>query len=60
MITLVDQMLAVHLQSATAKTPDAQARLQRQNAATNRQMERLVFEMNDKRRRRFGLRMGSV
>jgi hypothetical protein len=45
MATLVEQKLTLHQQPATAKTPDAQARLQRQIDATDRQIERLVYEL---------------
>jgi hypothetical protein len=45
MVSLVEQMLPLHQQSATAKTPDAQARLQRQIDATDRQIDRLVYEL---------------
>jgi hypothetical protein len=38
-------MLTLHHQSATAKTPDAQARLQRQIDADDRQIYRLVYEL---------------
>jgi hypothetical protein len=38
-------MLTLHQQSATAKTPDAQARLQRQIDAADRQIDRLVYEL---------------
>jgi hypothetical protein len=46
MVSLVEQMLPLHQQSATAKTPDAQARLQRQIAATDRQIDRLLYELH--------------
>jgi hypothetical protein len=42
MVSLVEQMLTLHQQSATARTPDAQARLQRQIDAADRQIDRLV------------------
>ncbi len=45
MVSLVEQMLTLHQQSAAAKTPDAQARLQRQIDATDRQIDRLVYEL---------------
>ncbi len=41
----IEQMLNLHQQSAAAKTPDAQARLQRQIDATDRQIDRLVYEL---------------
>jgi predicted nucleic acid-binding Zn-ribbon protein len=45
MVSLVEQMLTLHQQSAAAKTPDAQARLQRQIDATDRQIDRLAYEL---------------
>jgi hypothetical protein len=45
MIPLVEQMLTLHRQSAAAKTPDAQTRFQRQIDATDRQIDRLVYEL---------------
>jgi hypothetical protein len=38
-------MLTLHQQSAAAKTPDAQARSQRQIDATDRHIDRLVYEL---------------
>jgi hypothetical protein len=38
-------MLTLHQQSAAAKTPEAQARLQRQIDCTDRQIDRLVYEL---------------
>jgi hypothetical protein len=38
-------MLTLHRQSAAAKTPDEQARLQRQIDGTDRQIDRLVYEL---------------
>ena len=45
MVSLVEQMLTLHRQLAAAKTPDEQARLQRQIDATDRQIDRLVYEL---------------
>jgi hypothetical protein len=45
MVTLAKQMLTLHQQAAAAKTPDAQARLWRQIDATDRQIDRLVYEL---------------
>lgn len=45
MVELVQQMLALHQQLAAAKTPDAKIQLQRQIAATDRQIDRLVYEL---------------
>ena len=53
MVTLVEQMLTLHQQSPAAKTPDAQARLQRQIDATDRQIDRLVYEL-------YGLTEGEI
>jgi hypothetical protein len=44
-VSLVEQMLTLHRQSAAAKTPDEPARLQRQIDATDRQIDRLVYEL---------------
>jgi type I restriction-modification system DNA methylase subunit len=45
MVTLVEQMLSLHRQLATAKTPDEEIRLQRQIDATDQQIDRLVYEL---------------
>ena len=42
---LVEQMLALHKQLTTAKTPHDQTVLQGQLAATDRQIDRLVYEL---------------
>ena len=47
MVTLVERMLALHKQLAKAKTPQAKTVLQRQIEATDRQIDRLVFELYD-------------
>ncbi|MCH8020398.1 hypothetical protein IH785_11100 [candidate division KSB1 bacterium] len=47
MVTLVERMLALHKQLAGAKTPQAKTVLQRQIEATDRQIDRLVFELYD-------------
>jgi hypothetical protein len=44
-VSLVEQLLTLHQQSGAAKTPDAQARSQRQIGATDRQIDRLVYEL---------------
>jgi hypothetical protein len=45
MVALVEQMLALHKQLAAAKTPDAKTVLQRQVDATDKQIDRLVYEL---------------
>jgi len=45
MVDLVAQMLALHQQLAAAKTPHDQTVLQNQIAATDRQIDRLVYEL---------------
>ncbi len=45
MVTLVEQMLQLHRQLATAKTGHEQTQLQRQIDATDRQIDRLVYEL---------------
>jgi len=45
MITLVDQMLELHKQLAAAKTAHDKTVLERQIEATDRQIDRLVYEM---------------
>ena len=47
MVALVERMLDLHRQLADAKTPDAETMLQRQIAATDRQIDRLVYELYD-------------
>jgi len=42
---LVEQMLTLHKQLATAKTPDDKIRLQRQIDATDHQIDNLVYEL---------------
>jgi hypothetical protein len=44
-VDLVEQMLALHQQLAAAKTPQDQTVLQRQIDATDRQIDRLVYEL---------------
>jgi hypothetical protein len=44
--SLAKQRFTLHHQSATAKAPDAQARLQRQIDATDRQINRLEYELH--------------
>ena len=38
-------MLTLHRQATAAKTPDEQARLQRQIDATDRQIDQLVYDL---------------
>ncbi|MDI6782913.1 MAG: N-6 DNA methylase [bacterium] len=45
MVELVDQMLTLHKQLASTKTPDEQTVLQRQIDATDHQIDRLVYEL---------------
>ena len=45
MVRLVEEMLTLHEQLATAKTPHEQTALQNQIAATDRQIDRLVYEL---------------
>jgi hypothetical protein len=45
MVTLVEQMLALHRQLAAARTPQEQAALERQIAATDTQIDRLVYDL---------------
>jgi hypothetical protein len=44
-VSLVDQIQALQRQLATERTPDEHARLQRQIDATDRQIDRLVYEL---------------
>ena len=45
LVALVEQMLALHKQLAAAKTPTAKTMLQRQIEASDRQIDRLVYEL---------------
>jgi len=45
MVKLVEQILSLHKQLASAKTPDDKTRLQRQIEATDHQIDQLVYEM---------------
>jgi hypothetical protein len=45
MVSLVEQMLSLHKQLAAAKTPDSKTVLQRQIDATDRQIDKLVYEL---------------
>ncbi len=47
MVTLVERILALHKQLADAKTPTAKELLQRQIDATDRQIDRLVYELTE-------------
>ena len=47
MVTLVERMLELHKQLAGAKTPQVKTVLQRQIEATDRHIDRLVFELYD-------------
>ncbi|MHB8856846.1 MAG: Eco57I restriction-modification methylase domain-containing protein [Bellilinea sp.] len=45
MVSLVENMLALHKQSNAARLPDEKERLQRQIQATDRQIDTLVYEL---------------
>ena len=45
MVTLVEQMLALHRRRAAAQTPHEQGVLQAQLDETDRQIDRLVYEL---------------
>ena len=45
MVSLVDTMLALHPQRADPRTPHEQSALDRQIAATDRQIDRLVYDL---------------
>ncbi len=45
MVALVEQMLALHKRRAAARTPHEQTALQSQIDATDRQIDRLVYEL---------------
>ena len=45
MVALVEQMLALHQRRAAAQTPHEQGVLQAQIDATDRQIDRLVYEL---------------
>lgn len=45
MVSLVEQMLDLHKRLAAAKTPDEKTRLQRQIDATDRLIDRLVYDL---------------
>jgi len=45
MVALVGRMLSLHRQLAVARTPPAKTMLQRQIVATDRQIDRLVYEL---------------
>ena len=47
MVALVERMLDLHRQLAEAKTPTAGTALRRQIDATDRQIDRLVYELYD-------------
>jgi hypothetical protein len=44
-VELVERMLSLHKQLATAKTPDEKTRIQRLTDATDQQIDRLVYEL---------------
>jgi type I restriction-modification system DNA methylase subunit len=45
MVKLVETMLALHKQAAAARLPDEKERLQRQIQSTDRQIDRLVYDL---------------
>ncbi len=45
MVKLVEQMLSLHKQLATTKTPDEKTRIHRQINATDHQINQLVYEL---------------
>ncbi len=45
MVELVERMLSLHKQLASAKTSDEKARLQRQIDATDQEINRLVYDL---------------
>jgi len=45
MVRLVEQMLTLHKQLGTARTPDDRTRIQRQIDATDHQIDQLVYEL---------------
>jgi hypothetical protein len=47
LVALVERMLKLHEDLATAKTPDAQERLQRDIAQTDRAIDQLVYRLYD-------------
>ena len=47
MVELVEQMISLCRQLASAKTPDDKTRIQRQIDATDKQIDRLVYELYD-------------
>jgi hypothetical protein len=44
-VTLVEQMLALHRQQSAARTPQEKTTLERQIAATDTQIDRLVYDL---------------
>jgi len=47
MIKFVDRMLDLHMQLAAAKIPDEKTRIQRQINATDKQIDKLVYDLYD-------------
>lgn len=47
LVTQVERMLQLHTDLAAAKSPDAQTRLQREIAATDRAIDQLVYQLYD-------------
>jgi hypothetical protein len=45
MVKLVEQMLELHQRSSAAKTPSEKTSLERQIAATDAQIDRLVYDL---------------
>jgi len=59
MVVLVERMLALQVQLAAAKTPTAKTTLQRQIAATDRQIDGLVYELYGLTEEEIGIVEGS-
>jgi len=59
MVALVERMLALQVQLAAAKTPTAKTALQRQIAGTDRQIDRLVYELYELTEEEIGIVAGS-
>jgi predicted nucleic acid-binding Zn-ribbon protein len=54
-VKLAKQMLTLHKQMASAKTPDEKTRLQRQIDTTDQQIDQLVYELYGLTEERSGL-----
>ena len=45
LVSLIEVMLGLHKKLSSARTPDARVRLERQIAATDEQIDQLVYEL---------------